>query len=99
MLKLTRRIASVMAISLLVGMGSLWAQSDRGTITGTVSDSSGARIAGATVTITATATGITAKIVTNGDGIYSVPNLPIGKYNVSVEHTGFKKNTHEEITL
>ena len=99
MLKLTRRFAAVMAISLVIGMGSLWAQSDRGTITGVVSDSSGAMIAGAEVTITATATGIASKVVTNGDGVYSVPNLPIGKYDVSVEHTGFKKDTHEGVIL
>src|ERR1700683_837157 len=98
MLKLSRRIAAVIAISLLIGMGSLWAQTDRGTITGVVSDSSGAVIAGAEVTITATSTGIASKVVTNVDGVYSVPNLPIGKYDVSVEHTGFKKDTHAGVS-
>src|ERR1019366_6674722 len=99
MVNLTRRIAVVSVMALVIGMGSLFAQTDRGTITGTVTDSSGARIAGAAVNITALSTGITTKVVSNADGIYSLPNLQIGKYNVSVEHPGFKKYTQEGIVL
>lgn len=99
MVNLTRRITILSVMALAMGMGSLFAQTDRGTITGTVTDSSGARVAGAAVNITAVSTGITTKVISNADGNYSLPNLQIGKYNVSVEHPGFKKYTQEGIVL
>ena len=51
------------------------------------------------MTITATLTGINTVLKTNTDGIYSAIDLPIGKYNVTVEHPGFKKYTQAGITL
>ncbi len=99
MVNLTRRIAVLLVVALALGMGTLLAQTDRGTITGTVTDSSGARVAGAAVKITATQTGITTKVGSNSDGVYSVPNLQIGIYNITVEHAGFKKYSQEGITL
>jgi len=53
---LTRRVLLVLALSFFTSAGSLWAQTDRGTITGAVTDPSGAVIVGATVTATNTAT-------------------------------------------
>ena len=101
MLDLTRRVAVLSLLALVIGVGSVFAQTatDRGTITGTVTDASGARVPGATVTITATLTGINTVLKTNTDGIYSAIDLPIGKYNVTVEHPGFKKYTQAGITL
>jgi hypothetical protein len=66
------------------------AQTFRGTILGTVTDSSGAAIAGATVTVKNTGTGLTRVVTTSDDGTYSVPELPIGSYSVTAEHAGFK---------
>src|SRR5271154_6859397 len=66
------------------------AQTFRGTILGTVTDSSGASVVGATVTIKNTGTGLTRTVTTAEDGSYSVPELPIGNYNVTVTLTGFK---------
>jgi hypothetical protein len=99
MVNLTRRIAVFSVMAIVIGVGSLFAQTDRGTITGTVTDSSGARVAGAAVNIMATLTGISTKVTSNTDGNYTVPNLQIGTYNVSVEHPGFKKYTQQGITL
>jgi hypothetical protein len=99
MVNLTRRIAVLSVMALAIGVGSMFAQSDRGTITGTVTDSSGARVAGATVNITDTLTGINTNLTSNTDGNYTVSNLPIGTYSVNVEHAGFKKYTQQGITL
>jgi len=66
------------------------AQSFRGIILGTVTDSSGAAVSGANVTIKNLDTGLTRTVSTSGDGSYSAPELPIGKYSVTVENSGFK---------
>src|SRR5581483_10131807 len=59
-------------------------------VLGTVTDSTGAAIAGATVTVKNTGTGLTRTVTTGEDGSYSVPELPIGNYSVTVERAGFK---------
>jgi Carboxypeptidase regulatory-like domain/TonB-dependent Receptor Plug Domain len=66
------------------------AQTFRGTILGTVTDTSDAAIAGATVTVKNTGTGLTRIVSTAEDGSYAVPELPIGTYSVTVTITGFK---------
>src|SRR5271165_1897613 len=66
------------------------AQTFRGTILGSVSDSSGAAVPGATVTIKNLDTGLTRTVTTSDDGTYGAPELPIGNYSVSVEKAGFK---------
>ena len=59
-------------------------------ISGTVTDTSGAAIVGATVTATNVDTGIASTQQTNGQGFYSFQSLPLGKYTVEVEQKGFK---------
>ena len=77
---------------LLVASGTmLWAQADRGTITGTVTDPSGAVIVGANVTATHTATAVSTKTVSNSAGTYTIPALRAGTYDVTVEQSGFKR--------
>ena len=65
---------------------------DRGTITGTISDVSGGAVPGAAVTVANPATGLSQSAVSGADGTYSVVYLPVGRYNVTVEKTGFKKS-------
>jgi outer membrane receptor protein involved in Fe transport len=79
-------LAGVLALVLGVGAG---AQTFRGTILGTVTDSSGAAISGATVTVKNLGTGLVRTVTTSSDGSYSVPELPIGNYSVTVEISGF----------
>ncbi|MBM3729000.1 MAG: carboxypeptidase regulatory-like domain-containing protein, partial [Acidobacteria bacterium] len=67
----------------------LAAQITTGEITGTVSDSAGAVIAGATVTATNPATNTTRTATTSGAGVYNVPALPPGSYSLRVEMQGF----------
>src|SRR5581483_2511401 len=76
---------------LLISAGPLFAQVDRGTITGIVTDPSGAVIVGANVTATNTATGVSTKTTTSSTGNYTIPLLKAGTYEVTVEQTGFKK--------
>jgi len=66
------------------------AQTFRGAIIGTVSDPSGAVIAGASVTAKNTATGLTRTTQTSTDGTYSIPELPIGNYEVTATKSGFQ---------
>jgi hypothetical protein len=65
-------------------------QTFRGTILGTITDSSGASVPGATVTIKNVDTGLVRTVTTSEDGSFSAPELPIGNYTVTVEKAGFK---------
>ena len=75
------------------------AQSDRGTITGIVSDSTGAVLPKASVTATNVSKGIISKTVTNEEGNYTVPLLPAGTYLVRIELSGFRTYIREGITV
>jgi carboxypeptidase family protein/TonB-dependent receptor-like protein len=69
---------------------TLVAQTFRGTILGTVTDPSGLLVAGATVKVHNVATGQERSTTTSGDGSYSVSELPIGTYSVTISQTGFQ---------
>lgn len=81
------RIASLALILLFAAVAS--AQTFRGTILGTVTDPNGALVAGAKVTAKNTSTGLERSTTTDDAGNYTVPELPIGPYEVRVEQTGF----------
>jgi hypothetical protein len=93
-----RCVAFVMA-SLLVMTGELSAQTDRGTIQGLVTDSTGAVVPSARVEIVQADTNSTVTLATNGDGFYTVPNLPRGRYRVVVSKDGFTASVTEDIDL
>jgi outer membrane receptor protein involved in Fe transport len=85
-----RTLALVLfALTLFAGVPA-FAQTFRGTIMGSVTDSSGAAVPGATVTIKNVDTGLVRTAITSDDGSYAAPELPIGNYSVSVERAGFK---------
>ena len=75
------------------------AQSDRGNITGAITDAGGASIAGASVTATNEGTGAQNHTVTTGAGEYTIPELPAGKYSITVEASGFSKLIRSGITV
>ena len=75
------------------------AQVDRGTVTGTVTDQSGAVIPDVAITVTNVATGISNNAVTSAAGIYVVPLLPPGTYRLTAEKQGFKKFTQTNILV
>jgi hypothetical protein len=70
---------------------SAFAQSDRGTITGTISDPAGAVIAGAAVEAKNIDTGSVYTAASTSTGNYTIAQLPVGNYEVSVAVAGFKK--------
>jgi hypothetical protein len=69
------------------------------TLVGTVTDSSGAAIAGATVTAVQTATKVSYKGVTTAAGQYSLPYVDVGTYIITVESEGFQKFTRTDISV
>ena len=75
------------------------AQDTRGNISGTVTDSQGAVISGATVIVSNTGAGTTTRLTTNSSGYYEAPLLLPGSYSVNVESSGFKRYTRSGITL
>ena len=78
---------------------SLWGQQVTATISGRVTDPSGAAVSGAKVSATSVERGITYPATTNGEGYYNLPNLLVGDYNVKVENAGFQTATQSNITL
>ena len=77
----------------------LSAQDFRGSIIGRVNDSSGARLPGATVTATNTATNVGSTTTTNNDGSYSILYLTPGTYTVAVELAGFKRIVRDAVEV
>lgn len=78
---------------------SVAAQSPLATVTGTITDASGAGVPNATVTLRAVATSLTYRGASSSDGVYVVPNLPIGGYELTVEASGFRTHRQTGINL
>src|SRR5262245_7470690 len=78
---------------------AIFGQSTSGSITGTVKDEAGAPIPEAAVTINNPSTNLSRTITTNTQGVFIAPQLPPGKYTVTVEKKGFKKLEKTEISL
>jgi len=74
-------------------------QDNRGTITGRITDSSGAVIPNATVRATNLATNVTISTKSNAEGVYEIPYLPSGNYEVEAELTGFKTWSRPNVEL
>ena len=89
----------IVLIFVLLAAISLSAQTFRGTILGTVTDPSGAVLAGAKVTVKNLGTGLERTTETSADGSYSLPELPIGTYDVTVVQTGFQTFVTKEVTV
>jgi hypothetical protein len=78
-----------------------WAQTSlvSGALDGSVSDSSGGRIPGVTVTVRDTATHLIRKVSSNAEGSYHIAELPVGIYEVSASESGFAPYRHTGITI
>lgn len=79
------------AFFLAVTAGIARAQDIFGVISGTVTDSTGAVVPGASVTITNEATTLTRALPSNETGFYTAPQLPVGRYTVTADKAGFKQ--------
>ena len=90
---------SVIAVIFVLGACLAASAQDLAGIVGTVTDPSGAVIAGAQVTVANVERGFTRTVASNSDGEYSVVRMPIGNYTISAEKAGFEKLLHTGITL
>src|SRR5580704_8633193 len=94
-----RQRASVsLCLFLFLAIGLTWA-SIAGSISGLVTDSSGAVVAGAKVIATDTQTGVQTTVTTDAKGFYSLPALPVGTYDLQVNQIGFKAYTETGLVI
>ena len=86
-----RRLGTCVLLgAVILGLASsAWAQAVSGTILGTVTDSTGAVVAGAKVTLVNEGTGLTRVVMADNNGEYTAPGLPTGHYTITSEMTGF----------
>jgi hypothetical protein len=76
-----------------------WSQEVTASITGTVTDPSGAAVVGAAVTATSQERGLTYPAVSNDSGLYRIAQLPVGTYSLKVEKSGFASVSHPAFVL
>ncbi len=79
--------------------GLLLAQIDRANLNGTVSDPSGASVPNAKVEVVSPSTGFSRQVETGDAGVYSITGLPVGRYDLTISHEGFKTFEQKGIDL
>src|SRR4051812_19127436 len=100
MIKSYLAVGALAVATILSLANPLYAQrSDRGTITGVVTDSTGSALVGATVKIKNLGTGVETALTTNASGSYSSPLLILGSYSITVDHPGFKTSVSSGIVI
>ena len=87
------------AVALLFGATFLSAQTNRGGITGTVFDPTGAVVPNAKITVTNAGTNQAVKVTSSGSGAYTVPNLDPVLYMIAVEAQGFNKEVIDNVKV
>src|ERR1700677_90360 len=99
LLKTLRNCGFLFALALLAFcVSGAWAQSSA-TLSGVVTDPSGAAVAHAQVVVHSLATGLDRTVTTDEAGAYAVPSLQPGDYKVQVKASGFSMDTIEKVTL
>ncbi len=91
--------ASILGLVTLLATQSLQAQNAQGTIQGRVTDSSGAAVTGATVTVRNVDTSAAVDLITNSNGDYVAPALNPGNYSVTVQAAGFDQQVSSKLVL
>jgi len=92
-------VAAIVAMLTLFVARTTQGQAFRGSIAGTVTDTTGATVSGATVTIHNQATGVDRITQTGIDGGYLVPELQVGTYDVTIELGGFQKSVTKGVSV
>jgi hypothetical protein len=90
---------SLLLAAALLTATPAFAQRANATVRGTVTDATKGVVPGATVTIKNDDTGLTRTTTTNEAGLYSFPELPVGKYTIQFELSGFKTTVRSNVTL
>ena len=88
-----------LALCLCLITCNVFAQNERGSISGLLTDQTGAAVASAALSITQTATNAVTKTVSNASGEYSAPNLVPGTYRIDVSMAGFKHFVQQNVTV
>lgn len=92
-----RTIVTLLAL-LLVALAAN-GQTGRGTLTGTVTDTTGAAVPNAAVTISNDSLGVKQQTQTSGSGVYTIPEVPFGTYTVTVTQTGFQTASAQNVVI
>jgi hypothetical protein len=90
-------LSFVLAVAVLVVPA--FGQQNVSSLTGTVQDPSGAVVAGASITVVSVESGITANALSNSEGLYTFPSLPIGTYVVTAKASGFEETQVKGVRL
>lgn len=98
-MKLKWTVVAVFIVAALGGLASTCAAQGTGGLVGTVTDSSGAVVAGANVTLTNPATGASRTTNTKSDGVYDFPQLLPSAYNLNVTAKGFKELSFKGVNV
>src|SRR5262252_8344432 len=93
------RLTSALCALLLASAVCSYGQAVNATVLGTITDASGAVVAGAKVTVTEVNTGVSHTGAANESGTSTFPDLPPGKYEVTAEQSGFKKESRRDINV
>ncbi len=94
------RLPSLLPAAILLTVSVCWAQlANTGTLSGTITDSTGASIPGASVLIANAETGVQTSTVTNADGSFMMPGLQVGTYTVTVSKGGFQTFTEKGLAI
>src|SRR5712664_2287809 len=99
-----RRVIAPFSVMVILALAILsanqaYAQVSGATLSGTITDPSGAAIAGAKVSVTNKATGVSRDVTTDTAGLYSAPNLLPGPYEVAASASGFSTTKQADLTL
>lgn len=93
-----KKMTSLVGLALLACAG-VYAQSSTGSLAGTVTDPNGAAIPGAKVVATGVATGAKLETLSSDAGLYVFPTMPVSTYTITVEKSGFKKLSRQNIEI
>src|ERR1700728_3425847 len=95
----SRNTAMALCVSFFAAIGNLYGQAGTASISGRVTDASGAAVPSASVVAKNTGTSASATALSDGEGRYTVPDLPIGSYEIQVSKAGFQTSLRTGITL
>ena len=96
----SRALARMFVAVLFLSFANIaFAQMATGTVRGIVTDNSGARVPDVKISVTNVGTGFTSNVLSDGNGIYTAPSIPIGNYTVKAEKQGFETFVRSSVVL